>query len=46
MKVSYNWLKEYVETNLSAHEAAKILTDTGLEVEGMEAFSSIEVALE
>jgi len=46
MKVSYNWLKDYVQTNLSAHEAAKVLTDTGLEVEGMEEFSSIEGGLE
>ena len=46
MKVSYNWLKDYVETSLTAQEAAKILTDTGLEVEGMEKFSSIEGSLE
>ena len=46
MKVSYNWLKDYVETTLTAQQAAKILTDTGLEVEGMEEFSPIEGDLE
>jgi phenylalanyl-tRNA synthetase beta chain len=33
MKVSYNWLKEYVRIDQSPEELAKILTDTGLEVE-------------
>lgn len=35
MKVSYNWLKEYVKIDLSAEKAGEILTDTGLEVEGL-----------
>ena len=46
MKVSYNWLKDYINTRLPAKEAARILTDTGLEVEGMEEFSSVEGGLE
>jgi len=46
MKVSYNWLKDYIQTGLTAKEAAKILTDTGLEVEGIEEFSSVEGGLE
>ena len=36
MKISYNWLKDYIKTDLPANEIAKILTNTGLEVEGME----------
>jgi phenylalanyl-tRNA synthetase beta chain len=46
MKVSYNWLKDYVDTRLSAKEVARVLTNTGLEVEGMEEFSPVEGGLE
>jgi phenylalanyl-tRNA synthetase beta chain len=46
MKISYNWLKDYVNTELTPEETAKILTNTGLEVEGMESFSSVEGGLE
>ena len=35
MKISYNWLKNYLDFNLSVDEIAEILTDTGLEVEGV-----------
>lgn len=33
MKISYNWLKEFIDINLPASELADILTNTGLEVE-------------
>ena len=33
MKISYNWLRQYVKTDLSAQEVSKILTAIGLEVE-------------
>jgi len=46
MKISYNWLKEYVNTSLSPDEVAQILTNTGLEVEGKETFQSVEGGLE
>ncbi len=46
MKISYNWLKDYVDTSLSPEEVAQILTNTGLEVEGREAFQSVEGGLE
>lgn len=36
MKISYNWLKAYINTNKSVEEVSAILTDTGLEVEGVE----------
>ena len=36
MKISFNWLKNYVSTEIHIDEIAKILTDTGLEVEGVE----------
>ncbi len=46
MKISYNWLKNYINTDLSAEEVSKILTDTGLEVEGIEHFESVKGGLE
>ncbi len=35
MKWTYDWLKEYLDTNLSAVEIADLLTRTGLEVEDL-----------
>ena len=35
MKLSYNWLKEYIDTDLSPNEMADVLTMLGLETEGM-----------
>ena len=46
MKISYNWLKDYIQTDLSATEIARILTDIGLEVEGVEKIESIRGGLE
>ncbi len=36
MKISYNWLKDYLNIDLSPDELSVILTDIGLEVEGLE----------
>ncbi|MCH5330249.1 MAG: phenylalanine--tRNA ligase subunit beta [Alistipes sp.] len=46
MNISYNWLKNYVDTDLTAEEIARILTDTGLEVEGLEKVESVKGGLE
>jgi len=46
MKVSYNWLKEYINTDCSPEEIAGILTNTGIEVEGVTPFQSIKGGLE
>ena len=46
MKISYNWLKDYINTDLSVQEVSKILTDTGLEVEGIEEFETVKGGLE
>lgn len=46
MKVSYNWLKEYINTDLSPEEMSKILTDTGLEVEGVAKIEAVKGGLE
>lgn len=36
MNISYNWLKEIIDLDLSAEEAARALTRVGLAVEGIE----------
>ncbi|MEQ8924278.1 MAG: phenylalanine--tRNA ligase subunit beta, partial [Fulvivirga sp.] len=46
MKISYNWLKEYIELNDSPEKIGKVLTDTGLEVESIEAFETVKGGLE
>ena len=45
MKISYNWLKEYIDVNLPAQEVAELLTFCGLEVESVEAFESVKGGL-
>jgi phenylalanyl-tRNA synthetase beta chain len=46
MKISYNWLKQYIDFKTSPEELSTILTDTGLEVEGMERYQSVKGGLE
>lgn len=46
MKISYNWLREYVPTTQSAENVAKLLTFSGLEVEGLEKVESIKGGLD
>jgi len=41
MKISFNWLKEYINTDLDAETVSEILTDIGLEVEKVESIESI-----
>lgn len=41
MKISFNWLKNYIETDISAQEAAQLLTFSGLEVESIEKYERI-----
>jgi len=45
MKVSYNWLKNYVSTDLEPTRMGEILTDTGLEVEGLEKIELVKGGL-
>jgi len=45
MKISYNWLKEYINVDLEAEQVSQILTDTGLEVEGLEKIETIKGGL-
>lgn len=46
MKVSYDWIKEYVNVHLEPEKVAEILTNTGLEVEGTEEYESIKGGLD
>ena len=46
MKISYNWLKEYIDIDLDATIVARYLTDTGLEVEGIEHVESVKGGLD
>lgn len=45
MKVSLNWLKDYIDINLDPHKIGEILTEIGLEVEGEEQVESISGGL-
>ena len=45
MKISLNWLKQYIDISETPEEISKILTDTGLEVEGIEEIESIKGGL-
>ncbi len=42
MNISYNWLKEYIDFDLEPEETGRILTDIGLEVEGIENFEQVK----
>ncbi|MBO7068814.1 MAG: phenylalanine--tRNA ligase subunit beta [Bacteroidaceae bacterium] len=46
MNISYKWLREYVETDLTAQQVADALTSAGLEVDGVEEVQSIKGGLE
>jgi len=41
MKISYNWLKEFIKVDWDAEKTGALLTDLGLEIEGIEAFESV-----
>lgn len=45
MKISYSWLKEYINVNLSPEEMSGILTDIGLEVESLEKVEAVKGGL-
>ena len=46
MKISYNWLKQFLQTDWEENKASELLTDLGLEVEGIETVESIKGSLE
>ncbi|MDO6759277.1 phenylalanine--tRNA ligase subunit beta [Tamlana sp. 2_MG-2023] len=46
MKISYNWLKQFIKTDWTPEQTSELLTDLGLEVEGLDAFQSVKGGLE
>ena len=46
MKISYNWLKQFIKTDWTSAETSELLTDLGLEVEVVEKYQSIKGGLE
>ncbi len=46
MKISYNWLKTLIDIEQSPEELGVLLTNCGLEVEGIEPISSIQGGLQ
>jgi len=45
MKISYGWLKDYIDIDLSPEKVAELLTDCGLEVEEIETYESVKGGL-
>jgi phenylalanyl-tRNA synthetase beta chain len=45
MKISYNWLKQFIKIDLKSEETAAILTDLGLEVEVVSNYQSVRGGL-
>ncbi|MFV9550888.1 phenylalanine--tRNA ligase subunit beta [Algibacter sp. PT7-4] len=46
MKISYNWLKQFLKTDWTPEQTSELLTDLGLEVEGLETYQSVKGGLE
>jgi phenylalanyl-tRNA synthetase beta chain len=45
MKISYNWLKQFIKIDLKSEETATLLTDLGLEVEVVSNYQSVRGGL-
>ena len=45
MKISYNWLKQFLQTDWNPEKTGELLTDLGLEVEGIDKVESIKGSL-
>ena len=46
MKISYNWLKQFIEIDLPIEDISNLLTNIGLEVEQVEKYESIKGGLD
>ena len=46
LKISHNWLQQFIKINLPVEELSVLLTDLGLEVEGTETYESIKGGLQ
>ena len=45
MKISYNWLKQFIQLDWEAPKTGELLTDLGLEVEGIQKYESVKGGL-
>ncbi len=45
MQISYNWLKQFINIQWEADKTAELLTNLGLEVEGIQEFESVQGGL-
>ncbi len=46
MKISYNWLKQFIKIDWNSEETSGLLTDLGLEVEVVEKYQSVKGGLQ
>jgi phenylalanyl-tRNA synthetase beta chain len=46
MKISYNWLKQFLKIDWTPEQTGELLTDLGLEVEGIESYQSVKGGME
>ena len=46
MRISYNWLKQFIKIDWKSEEVSALLTDLGLEVEAVEPFESVKGGLQ
>ena len=46
MKISYNWLKQFIKIDLQSEDTASLLTDLGLEVEVVSNYQTVPGGLE
>ena len=46
MKISYNWIKQFLNTDWSTDQTSELLTDLGLEVEGVNTYQSVKGGLQ
>lgn len=45
MKISYNWLKQFINIDWNATKTGELLTNLGLEIEGIENYQSVKGGL-
>lgn len=46
MKISYNWIKQFINIDWEPNKVGELLTDLGLEIEGIETYQSVKGGLE
>ena len=46
MKISYNWLKQFINIDWTPEQTSELLTDLGLEVESIDTYQSVKGGLE